>query len=98
MLFHNWFYDITGPCRNNAGHLCSFPFVHEGVTYFECTHAGGYVTPWCYDTRGVGKWDHCSRCNLGMRVSAFDGYNITSFYEFNCKCFIFLNVTDFINV
>jgi len=46
---------------NDGGYRCKSEFEYKGKRYFECTKAGGYDTPWCYDVSG--SWDWCSKCS-----------------------------------
>jgi len=49
-----------GCLTNDGGYKCKSPFSYDGKEYYECTKAGGYKTPWCYDVSG--SWDYCSNC------------------------------------
>merc|ERR1712168_1559294 len=65
------------PCRTIStpnglsGRSCHFPFRFQGVTYTQCTTAGGYSTAWCptaynaYESyHATGQWGYCgSSCN-----------------------------------
>ena len=51
--------------------ICSFSFRFQGVTYTQCTTAGGYSTAWCptaynaYESyHATGQWGYCgSSCD-----------------------------------
>ena len=50
------FPDVTcGTAGVGAGQSCVFPFIDEGVTYYDCTYKGGYDEPWC-STQTSGGW------------------------------------------
>merc|ERR1719186_1199694 len=61
--------DSSGDCLTiggaKVGVSCVFPFKTRGITYTECTYAGGYSTPWCstmVDGNGetvLGNWGDC---------------------------------------
>jgi len=69
------------PCRTIstpnglAGRSCYFPFRFQGVTYTQCTTAGGYSKAWCptaynaYESyHATGQWGYCGSSCDGATV------------------------------
>jgi len=69
------------PCRTIStpnglsGRSCYFPFRFQGVTYTQCTTAGGYATAWCptaynaYESyHATGQWGYCGSSCDGATV------------------------------
>ena len=68
------FYFPESDCKTDHNEPCVFPFIYEGIKYFDCTYAK-YQAPWC-STRVDGndqfiknKWGICNwKCMQGDLV------------------------------